>query len=203
MSKYPSHSIVHYYLPTFFLFSFLFSHVAPSVAVLCSDRHPDGPPNAADCHYILAHLPSLPSLGNNTLSDPHANDNDLDPSSPFSPNALFLYHSCVIVFDVCKFTNHGGVPMDLTESDVMEAWTRMRQDTARVIDECVNTDRIGVAVDEIRALAVYYSVHVHNFHEATILRGKAQLWAMEKPEETEQKNGVGYRRRFWDTIYFL
>ena len=183
--------IFHYQLLSLLLFT-------SSAAVLCFDTDPNTVPRLADCRHILSRLPSIPALGNNAPSDAHTNTKVLDTSSPFSPNAIFLYRSCYILFNVGQIPK--GIPITMRETDTMEVWTLMQQEAARIAEQCIVAHRTGLAKSKIEARGFYYTVQIFHQDAAITLRHQRQRWAMEHSGQ----QAIGRDRHyFWKPTYFL
>ena len=177
----------------------LLIYITPSTALIyCFYEDPDRAPKLSDCRHILTQLPSITTLSNDATSDTSINVKIMNPSNPFSPNALFSHHSCSIEFRFGKFPKQGGFSMRLMNTDAIQVWTSMQQDAVSITEQCVTARRIGFARGKVVGMGIYYSVQITNRDRATTIQRQHQWRAMEEPE---RRTVPAWGLDFWEPIY--
>ena len=116
------------------------------------------PPISSDCRQALAHMPLLDQDLREGSSNPLRL---LSPSSPFLPQAQYCHESCVITIGYLEDSMQNSLTESLTlfpalpeqdrqdislhEESVYLIWTLLRDTAERIVDQCVDHMKAGVA----------------------------------------------------------
>ena len=186
------------------ILAILLTRTIVHAAILCTDPYPlilvhEEAPTPSDCRHILTHLPSLPILRTdhpNDLTDPHA---ILDPSSPFLPKGYFLHGACNIYFSPTTVMVDAATPMELTATGAREVWAVMREEAARIVEQCAENHQAGFATNDSDAAGFPYTVEVNRPGVIGLFWRSEQRRALTRPE-------FGFRDNqdlFSKTYYYL
>ena len=195
MNRYPNISAFQIWRSSVF-FLLIAHYLARSIAVICFNRDTELTPTPSECRHILTHLPSIPQSQFDNSANFHTKTNTLDLSSPYIPHAAFRYRSCGIIFDLRKVAKQEkGL---LTESKVREAWAMMREDADRVMTQCIDMGRPGIAISKVGVPVFRYQVAIEWL--SADVRGQSQRQLM---ESRMPLIATGHGDRFWSQIYLL
>ena len=138
-------------------------------------------PTAADCRFILAHLPF-----NHYDSFPRTTNVKLNPSSPFFPILRIRHGTCQFVFQAAVYAPKGQEPSpaDWRGSWVPRFWPELKQAAEDVVAACGPENQSGKVLllyglerDTILKLTVTNSDHllIRQSYDARITRQRQSL----------------------------
>ena len=166
------------------------------------------PPLPSDCRQALAHMPIRDVESNNAA---HDHDRPLDPSNPFFPRAEFRYDTCVIsigYLEAPRNMNHTEVPrfpnadqreeleVSLTEEDVFNLWTILRDAGERLVQECVDRQKTGVEWNPLNFLALPYAWYRIDIRSEEQISRSSSLLKAEQRLAMRDHHGGWYYRQF-------